>query len=202
MHFGAGRHDTVLNPWDVSDPAQVPASKAEFLLALHTLLIGDHTDSQHRALAGLERTLLARGITAVYARCAETGERPRERLLYEELRRLAREQAADTQRRRRHRRVGIPAPGRAAAPLHRRRPVRRGSPTSRPPLQAGSPLLLFDLAGLPDALAGPVMLTLVDFIDRDVQRRRARHLAHPRRTRRARGRAGRSSRSTRPGSPC
>ena len=39
--------------------------------------------------------------------------------------------------------------------------------------------MLFDLAGLPDALAGPVMLTLVDFIDRDVQRRRAHHLAHP-----------------------
>ena len=37
--------------------------------------------------------------------------------------------------------------------------------------------MLFDLAGLPDALAGPVILTLVDFIDRDVAHRRARHVA-------------------------
>ena len=41
--------------------------------------------------------------------------------------------------------------------------------------------MLFDLAGLPDAFAGPVMLTLVDYIDRDVQRRRAEHLTHPHR---------------------
>jgi hypothetical protein len=178
VHFGAGRHDAVLNPWDVADPARVPASKTEFLVALHTLLIGDHSDGQHRALAGLERTLLARGITAVYTRCAQSGERPRERLLYEQLRRLAREQTDDTQ------------DGDATVASEYRRLAERlhpyiddgpsawlaDQPTTVP---VGSPLILFDLAGLPDALAGPVMLTIVDHVDRDVQRRRAHHLAHP-----------------------
>jgi hypothetical protein len=178
VHFGAGHHQHVLCPWDVADPARVPASKAEFLVALHTLLIGDHTDNGQRALGGLERTLLARAITAVYARCAASGERPRERLLYEQLRRLAREQATDS------------ADGDQSVASEYRRLAERlhpyiddgpsawlaDQPTTVP---AGSPLLLFDLAGLPDALAGPVMLTIVDHVDRDVQRRRAHHLAHP-----------------------
>ena len=61
-------------------------------------------------------------------------------------------------------------------------PVGVAGRPARPRSPAGAPLVLFDLAGLPDALAGPVMLTLVDFIDRDVQRRRAEP---PRRTRSA-----------------
>jgi hypothetical protein len=181
IHFGAGQHDAVLNPWDVPDPAHVPASKAEFLVALHTLLIGDHAGGGQRVLGGLEGTLLARGISAVYARCATSGERPRELLLYEELRRLARDQAGDA------------ADGDATVASEYRRLAERlhpyistgpaawlaDQPTTVP---ADAPLVLFDLAGLPDALAGPVMLTLVDFIDRQVQRRRAQHLAHPERT--------------------
>jgi hypothetical protein len=178
VHFGAGRHEHVLCPWDVADPARVPTSKSEFLVALHTLLIGDHGTGGDRTLAGLERTLLTRGIAAVYDRCAQTGERPRERILYDELRRLAREQAGDA------------ADGdqtiaseyrRLAERLH---PYIEGAPSAwladeATTVEADAPLLLFDLAGLPDALAGPVMLTLVDFIDRQVQRRRAQHLAHP-----------------------
>ena len=178
IHFGAGRHDAVLNPWDVADAARVPASKAEFLVALHALLIGDHGHGTERALAGLERTLLARGISAVYGRCARSSEPPRERLLYEELRRLARDQAAD------------PQDGDATVASEYRRLAERLHPyigdgpsawlaDHETTIATGSPLLLFDLAGLPDALAGPVMLTLVDHVDRDVQRRRAHHLAHP-----------------------
>ena len=177
IHFGAGRHHAVLNPWDVNDPGSVPASKTEFLVALHTLLIGDHTGTHH-ALNGLERTLLSRGISAVYRRSARSGERPREHLLYEELRRLAREQAGDAQ------------DGDATVASEYRRLAERLHPyigdgpaawlaDSETTITNESPLLLFDLAGLPDALAGPVILTLVDFIDRDVQHRRAHHLAHP-----------------------
>jgi hypothetical protein len=177
LHFGAGRHEHVLCPWDVADPRAVPASKSEFLVALHTLLIGDHVHGAERTLSGLERTLLLRGITAVYARCADTGERPRERLLYEELRRLAREQAGD------------PADGDLTVASEYRRLAERLHPyidggssawltDHETTIGRDAPLLLFDLAGLSDALAGPVMLTLVDFIDRQVQRRRAHHLAH------------------------
>jgi hypothetical protein len=153
----------------------VPAGKVEFLLALHTLLLGDPGPAGP-VLAGLERTQLTRGIQAVYARCERTGEAPRERLLFEELRRLAREQAADSH------------DGDASVASELRRLAERlhpyiddgptawlcDQPTT---LEPGAPLLLFDLAGLPDQLAGPVILTLVDFIDRDVARRRARHVA-------------------------
>jgi hypothetical protein len=175
VHFGARERDAVLCPWDVADPAAVPAGKVEFLLALHTLLIGDPSPTGP-ALAGLERTLLTRGIQAVYARCARTAESPRERLLFEELRRLAREQAADH------------SDGDASVASEQRRLAERlypfiddgptawlcDQPTS---LRADAPLILFDLAGLPDALAGPVILTLVDHLDRDIAQRRARHVA-------------------------
>jgi hypothetical protein len=178
IHFGADHHLAVLNPWDVTDAANVPASKVEFLVALHTLLIGDTTTGEHAVLGGLERTLLARGIQSVYARCARTGEAPCEHLLRDELRRLAREQAGDTE------------DGDASVASELRRLAERLHPyvgdgpaawlADRPTtLPSGAPLLLFDLAGLPDALAGPVMLTLVDHIDRDVARRRAHHLTHP-----------------------
>jgi hypothetical protein len=176
LHFGAERHEHILCPWDVADPRHVPASKAEFLVALHTLMIGDHTHGGDRALTGLERTLLSRGISAVYERCANSGERARERLLYEELRRLAREQATDA------------IDGDLTVASEYRRLAERLHPyIDRGPsawladdestIPTDAPLLLFDVAGLPDALAGPVMLTLVDFIDRQVQRRRARHVA-------------------------
>jgi hypothetical protein len=175
LHFGARHQDAVLNPWDVHDPAQVPAGKVEFLLALHTLLIGDPAPTGP-ALGGLERTQLTRAIQAVYSRCAQSGEAPRERLLFEELRRLAREQTADAD------------DGDASVASELRRlagrlyPFIDDGPTAwlcdQPTtLAPGAPLVLFDLAGLPDALAGPVILALVDFIDRDVGQRRARHVA-------------------------
>lgn len=181
VHLGAGHHHAVLNPWDTPDPAHVPASKVEFLVAFHTLLIGDQAGpGGERSLAGLERTLLARAIQSVYQRCAASGAAPREQLLRDELLRLARDQAADSQ------------DGDASVASELRRLAARldahvgdgptawlaDQPTT---IRSGAPLVLFDLAGLPDALAGPVMLTLVDFIDRDVQRRRAQHVAHPER---------------------
>ena len=178
IHFGAGRHDAILCPWDVADPAAVPASKVEFLIALHTLLVGDPHHADGAALSGLERTLLARGIAAVYQRCARSGEAPRERLLYEELRRLAREQTADG------------ADGDASVASELRRLAERLHPylgdgaaawlaDRATTIPTDAPLVLCDLAGVPDALAGPVTLALVEHIDRAVAQRRAAHVHEP-----------------------
>jgi hypothetical protein len=177
IHFGAASRDVVINPWDVTDPAQVPAAKVKFLVALHTLLIGSAGGGGGAAqLEGLERTQLERGIGAVYARCSRTGETPRERILYEELRTLARAQVTDTE-------DGDASVAsvlrRLAAQLH---PYIDGGASAwladrETTIPTGAPLLLCDLAGLPDELAAPVMLGLVDHIERAVAHRRAQYRA-------------------------
>ncbi len=177
IHFGAGQHRVVINPWDVTHPAQVPAAKVKFLVALHTLLIGSAAGGGGAAqLDGLERTQLERGIGAVYTRCARTGEAPRERVLYEELRALARAQATDAE-------DGDASVAsvlrRLAAQLH---PYIEDGASAwladrETTIPTGAPLLLCDLAGLPDELAAPVMLGLVDHIERAVARRRAAYRA-------------------------
>ena len=84
VQVGSGT-GAVICPWDVADPGQVPPEKEQFLLALHALLIGDQRGGEDRTLSALEESLLLSGIGAVYARCARTGERPRETLLLEAL---------------------------------------------------------------------------------------------------------------------
>ena len=73
----------VICPWDVHDPAHVPAEKKEFLLALHALLIGHATgaDRRERTLTAVEEGILSTAIDDVYARAADTTERPRETML-------------------------------------------------------------------------------------------------------------------------
>ncbi|MQA75691.1 MAG: hypothetical protein GEU88_15350 [Solirubrobacterales bacterium] len=175
IHFGGEVRDAVLCPWDVREPAAVGGAKIKFLLALHTLLVGDPGgEGDERVLDGRTRALLERGIEAVYARAARTGERPRETLLREELLALARAEDADES-------DGDPALASAfrnlAAELH---PYCEGGAhdwlcDAQTTIDEEAPLVLCDLAGLHDDLAGPVMLTIVDHIGRVVERRRARH---------------------------
>ena len=77
----------VICPWDVADPARVPAHKTELLLALHALLIGHAHDPEGRVrtLDSDEETLIRTGIEAAYRLASETGERPREQLLIDVL---------------------------------------------------------------------------------------------------------------------
>jgi type IV secretory pathway VirB4 component len=175
LHFGADHHDAVLCPWDVGDPAKVSSEKVRFLLALHTLLIGDPArDSDERELSGEDRSLLERGIQRVYDVAADTSERPCESLLRRELLELARREEdpanedGDPQ---------IASKFRAlAARLHTY--CKGGTHAwlcdEKTTITEDAPLLLCDLAGLGDELAGPVMLTLVDHMGRAMQRRRSR----------------------------
>jgi len=175
VRFADTAHAEILCPWDVPDPARPPAGKVAFLTAWHTLLIGDPDPAtQSHTLGGLERTQLERGIEAVYARAAVTGERPRETMLQEELRRLAREEQTDPD--------GDAAVGAAlrslAARLH---PYCESGSYSwladhESTIPDDAPLLLCDLAGLPEQLIGPVVLALIERFDRIVQRRRCGHI--------------------------
>ena len=65
----------VICPWDVADPARVPAHKTELLLALHALLIGHAHDPEGRVrtLDSDEETLIRTGIEAAYRLASETG---------------------------------------------------------------------------------------------------------------------------------
>ena len=116
MQLGTA-HGAVICPWDVPDVEHVPDQKVEFLLALHALLIGEAHDAEGlvRTLDADEEALLRDAITAVYKRCANSRERPREQLLIDALHDRQQRRAAD----RRERRQAAVA---AAAP----RPLRPG----------------------------------------------------------------------------
>ena len=181
LHFGADRHDAVLCPWDVPDPARVGSEKVRFLVALHTLLIGDPgRDSDERELSGEDRSLLERGIERVYTVCAETGERPRESLLRRELLGLARHEE-DAENPDGDPQIASKFRG-LAARLHSfcQGGAHAWLADEETTIPAEAPLLLCDLAGLHADLAGPVMLTLVDHMGRAMQQRRSRfrHGAH------------------------
>ena len=62
---------TVINHWDVEDPANVPSAKVKFLLRLHETLL-------RRELTNHERKVLADAIRTTYSHCARTGKVPRE----------------------------------------------------------------------------------------------------------------------------
>ena len=163
----------VICPWDTPDPADVPAAKVEFLRALHALLIGDR-HGEDRELSALDEALIDRGIAAVYARGAFTGERPRETLLAEELSRLA--DGDDTED------VDPTIASAYRSLVARLHPYIEGgvnahltdAPTT---VGADAPLVLFDIAGTSERLIPAVVLTVVDHIDREVQRTRARRVA-------------------------
>ena len=131
IHFGAGAHDAILNPWDLNDPAHVPASKVEFLVALHTLLIGDTTD---RRAPGPGRTGTHAARPRHPCRLRPLRRHGRAAARAGALRAAAAARARPSRRhhrRRRERHLRAAAPRRATAPLRRRRSRRRGSRIAR-----------------------------------------------------------------------
>ena len=163
----------VICPWDVADPARVPAHKTELLLALHALLIGHAHDPEGRVrtLDSDEETLIRTGIEAAYTLASETGERPREQLLIDALTDRARNRGTLTGAQRR------PAAVAAAAPraLRRRTAALAHIADRATTVPADTPLTLFDFTGLSERLTPALMLATVEYVERQVQRlRRAR----------------------------
>ncbi|MCA1697411.1 MAG: hypothetical protein LC790_00290, partial [Actinobacteria bacterium] len=165
VHVGSGGTD-VISPWDVPNPAAVAGAKFEFLLAFHALLIGNLSDCERRLTADEEGPLTT-AIAAVYARCATSGERPRETLLVDELRALADRASGH---------------GNVAATIHsliaRLEPYVQGGPLAHiadwpTTIAPDRPLTLFDIAGAPPRLIGALILTIVDHIEHAIHQTRS-----------------------------
>ena len=197
-HFGAEQRDAILNPWDVADTARISAGKIEFLVALHTLLVGD--------VAGGDAH-----VRRPRAHAARARHPSRVRALHADRRAAARGAAAGgaatpgtragrgRARRRRQRRVRASPPGGATAPVRRRRPGRVAgrSPDDDRARRAAEPLRSRRAPGRPGGARDPHARRL----------HRPRGPAAPRAPARApdrrdagRGRDAPSSRSTRHGS--
>lgn len=172
LRIGAGWY--AINSWDVPDPAQVGAEKIDYLLALHAQLLGEHhAERDSYGLSDLEANLLGLAIGEVYARCALTGEEPRELLLQEELERRYEEE-------RREGSVGI---AEALRNLSMRLNNYIGDGpyaylTDRPTtIPAGSPLVVFDTRSVPEAKAAAALFVICEHVKSRIARTRAAHLA-------------------------
>jgi hypothetical protein len=169
-----GDPDAAVNCWDVEDAAAAGPEKVDYLLALHALLLGEHHQGRDSyGLSDLEANLLGLAIGEVYARCAITGEEPRELLLQEELeRRYQRERAEGS--------VGVAEALRdlvmrlnnyvAAGPYA----YLADRPTTIP---ARSPLVVFDTRAIPEAKAPAALFAVCEHVKRTIAGTRERHAA-------------------------
>jgi hypothetical protein len=172
VEIGGDAH--AVNCWDVEDPARVGAEKIDYLLALHALLLGEHHAGRDSyGLTDLEANLLGLAIGEVYARCALTGEQPRELLLQEELDRRYQQERSEGS-------VGIAEALRNLS-MRLNNYVLDGPyayltdrPTTIPP---GSPLVVFDTRSIPDAKAAAALFVICEHVKTRIARTRREHLA-------------------------
>jgi hypothetical protein len=172
LEIGGDAH--AINSWDVPDPAEVGAEKIDYLLALHALLLGEHHAGRDSyGLSDLEANLLGLATAEVYARCALTGEEPRELLLQEELERRYHHERSEGS-------VGI---AEALRNLSMRLNNYIGDgpyayladrPTTIP---AGAPLVVFDTRSIPDAKAAAALFVICEHVKTQIAQTRALHLS-------------------------
>jgi hypothetical protein len=166
-------HGDVICPWDVPEPRRVPDQKVEFLLALHALLIGDAHDPQGliRTLDADEEAMLRDAINHVYRHCADTGERPREQLLIDQL-----------QSRHHSQQLTGPNATKLESLLLRLDAYGTGGTLSHiadkeTTVAADAPMVLFDFTGLSDRLAPALTLAVADYVEWQVHSLRVRKRA-------------------------
>jgi TraG P-loop domain len=172
LEVGTGAH--AINSWDVEDPAEVSAEKVDYLLALHALLLGEHHAGRDSyGLSDLEANLLGLAIGEVYARCALTGEEPRELLLQEELERRYQQERGEGS-------VGIAESLRNLS-MRLNNYIGDGPyayladrPTTIPP---DAPLVVFDTRSIPDAKAAAALFVICEHVKSRIARTRREHLA-------------------------
>jgi hypothetical protein len=190
--FGSGHYDTLLSlvpggrrvqlgtahgdvicPWDVPSASTVPDQKVEFLLALHALLIGEAHDPQGliRTLDADEEAMLRDAINQVYRYCADTGARPREQLLIDQLR----DRHASGQ-------LTGPNASKLESLLLRLDAYGTGGTLAHvadleTTVEADAPMVLFDFTGLSDRLAPALTLAIADYVEWQVHSLRRRKVA-------------------------
>jgi len=170
---GSGAGQAVICPWDVDDPANLSSAKVKFLAVFHALLIGDSSaGTQRRTLSGIEQSLLERAIAGTYQHAADTGERPCEQLLLDTLAQLAGSAERDNNHEasRTYRllaeRLAPYGQGGVYAPI-------ANEPTT---VDGDAPMVVFDLAGVSDELAGPLTLAIIEREEREIARRCAQQI--------------------------
>jgi hypothetical protein len=162
VEIGADHSPHAINPWDVPDPMDVSLEKIAFLVSLHGVMMGDE------GLTTLERAQVGAAIRAVYARAAQTGVKPRESMLRDELIRRSddeqRQGAIDVAAVLRNlaERLGeFCGEGSYAYLLDRETTV-----------PVDSPLVVFDTRRCPEIVLKPVMFSLLEYITRTIERHR------------------------------
>jgi DNA replication protein DnaC len=164
-----------INAWDVDAVTHVPLAKVAFLVRLHALLIGDHVAGDDGpGLGAHERNLLAHAIRETYVRAAAEERLPRESLLRDVLRSLARDETRNDD--------GTPE----NAAMLRSLADRLGEfcaggtyaylfdqPTSVGAHDA--PLVVFNTREVPDDVLAPVLFAVLEFVSRRVERRHETH---------------------------
>jgi hypothetical protein len=169
LDIGSDSTEWAINPWDTPDQAAVPREKVAYLVSLHATMMGAE------GLSVLERSQLATAIRQVYATAYEQGVPARESMLRAELLSRAESEshagAVDVAAALRNlaERLGEFCDDGAYSYLLDRE-------TNVP---TGCPFLAFDTERLPEAILGPVMLSLIEYIVREVKRHREQyaHLA-------------------------
>jgi DNA helicase HerA-like ATPase len=173
LTIGASTDEHAVNPWDVEDPGSPPIEKIAYLVALHALLVGDHrAGDDSYGLDALERNLLEVAIRAVYARAERERLVPRERLLCDELRRRAEQEAqagaeevASVLRTLAERIASFVDDGSYAYLLDRETTV-----------PADAPLVAFDTRKVPRELSAAVLFVLAEHVTTRIERRGAERL--------------------------
>ncbi len=165
LDIGSEDSEWAINHWDTPDQAAVPREKVAFLLALHGALMGEE------GLSVLERSQLASAIRQVYSRAHQEGVQARESMLHTILLERANQETTDgavevaVALRNLAERLGeFCGDGAYSYLLDRETTI----PTD-------SPLVVFNTEKTPEAILGAVMLSIVEYVTRQVKRHHTEH---------------------------
>src|ERR1017187_6156471 len=158
--IGSDDSPWAINPWDTPNQAAVPREKVAFLTALHSTMMGEE------GLSVLERAHLGTAIREVYSQAHEQSVSARESMLQRVLLARASEEAdagaveiAAALRNLAGRLGEFCGEGAYSYLLDRE--------TNIP---EDSPLVVFDTKPCPEAILGPVMFTIIEYVTREVKR--------------------------------